>query len=74
VTAIIARKAAIFLIGQASARLMLGAVLVDRPALSLRNLALAALISLVREPEGLLGPLPARGRGRSAPPAPGCAG
>ncbi|MBK3424428.1 ComEC/Rec2 family competence protein, partial [Methylobacterium ajmalii] len=35
---------------------MLGAVLVDRPALSLRNLALAALISLVREPEGLLGP------------------
>ncbi|AWN53955.1 ComEC/Rec2 family competence protein [Methylobacterium sp. 17Sr1-1] len=35
---------------------MLGAILVDRPALSLRNLALAALISLTREPEGLLGP------------------
>ncbi|GJD65121.1 hypothetical protein MPEAHAMD_5308 [Methylobacterium frigidaeris] len=35
---------------------MLGAILVDRPALSLRNLALAALISLAREPEGLLGP------------------
>ncbi|MEH3147252.1 MAG: ComEC/Rec2 family competence protein [Methylobacterium frigidaeris] len=35
---------------------MLGAILVDRPALSLRNLALAALIALAREPEGLLGP------------------
>lgn len=35
---------------------MLGAILVDRPALSLRNLALAALISLTREPDGLLGP------------------
>ncbi|TGD95961.1 ComEC/Rec2 family competence protein [Methylobacterium nonmethylotrophicum] len=35
---------------------MLGAILVDRPALSLRNLALAALLSLAREPEGLLGP------------------
>ncbi|KMO32645.1 competence protein ComEC [Methylobacterium variabile] len=35
---------------------MLGAILVDRPALSLRNLAIAALISLAREPEGLLGP------------------
>ncbi|WP_018262662.1 ComEC/Rec2 family competence protein [Methylobacterium sp. WSM2598] len=36
--------------------IMLGAILVDRPALSLRNLALAALIALAREPEGLLGP------------------
>ncbi|MBY0296041.1 MAG: ComEC family competence protein [Methylobacterium sp.] len=35
---------------------MLGAILVDRPALSLRNLALAALVALAREPEGLLGP------------------
>ncbi|MCJ2034365.1 ComEC/Rec2 family competence protein [Methylobacterium sp. J-068] len=35
---------------------MLGAILVDRPALSLRNLALAALIALAREPEGVLGP------------------
>ncbi|GJD51703.1 hypothetical protein OPKNFCMD_4458 [Methylobacterium crusticola] len=35
---------------------MLGAILVDRPALSLRNLALAALLALAREPEGLLGP------------------
>ena len=35
---------------------MLGAILVDRPALSMRNLALAALIVLAREPEGLLGP------------------
>ncbi len=35
---------------------MLGAILVDRPALSLRNLALAALIVLAREPETLLGP------------------
>jgi competence protein ComEC len=35
---------------------MFGAVLVDRPALSLRNLSIAALIVLVREPEALLGP------------------
>ncbi len=36
--------------------IMLGAILVDRPALSMRNLALAALIVLAREPEALLGP------------------
>jgi competence protein ComEC len=36
--------------------IMLGAILADRPALSIRNLALAALIALAREPEGLLGP------------------
>lgn len=35
---------------------MLGAVLVDRPALSMRNLAIAALIVLALEPESLLGP------------------
>ena len=35
---------------------MLGAILVDRPALSMRNLALAAIIALAREPEALLGP------------------
>lgn len=35
---------------------MLGAILVDRPALSMRNLALAAGIVLLREPEALLGP------------------
>lgn len=35
---------------------MLGAVLVDRPALSMRNLALAAILALTREPEALLGP------------------
>lgn len=35
---------------------MFGAVLADRPALSLRNLALSALIVLAREPEALLGP------------------
>jgi competence protein ComEC len=35
---------------------MLGAVLIDRPALSLRNLALSAMIVLAREPETLLGP------------------
>jgi competence protein ComEC len=35
---------------------MFGAILVDRPALSLRNLAIAALIVLAREPETLLGP------------------
>ena len=36
--------------------IMLGAVLFDRPALSMRNLALAALVVLAREPEALLGP------------------
>jgi competence protein ComEC len=36
--------------------IMLGAILVDRPALSMRNLALAAIIVLLREPEALLGP------------------
>jgi competence protein ComEC len=35
---------------------MLGAILIDRPALSMRNLALSALIVLAREPETLLGP------------------
>ncbi|MGL4240452.1 MAG: ComEC/Rec2 family competence protein, partial [Beijerinckiaceae bacterium] len=35
---------------------MLGAILVDRPALSMRNLAISALIVLAREPETLLGP------------------
>ncbi|HYF56036.1 MAG TPA: ComEC/Rec2 family competence protein [Salinarimonas sp.] len=35
---------------------MLGAVLVDRPAITLRNLAIAALIVLAREPETILGP------------------
>lgn len=35
---------------------MLGAILVDRPALTMRNLALSALIVLAREPEALLGP------------------
>lgn len=35
---------------------MFGAVLVDRPALSIRNLSMAALIVLTREPEALLGP------------------
>jgi competence protein ComEC len=35
---------------------MFGAILVDRPALSMRNLSLAALIVLAREPEALLGP------------------
>lgn len=35
---------------------MLGAILVDRPALSMRNLAIAALLALAREPDGLLGP------------------
>ncbi|WP_312895206.1 ComEC/Rec2 family competence protein [Microvirga sp.] len=35
---------------------MFGAVLVDRPALSIRNLSIAALIVLAREPEALLGP------------------
>lgn len=35
---------------------MLGAILVDRPALALRNVAISALIVLAREPESLLGP------------------
>lgn len=35
---------------------MFGAVLVDRPALSIRDLSIAALIVLAREPEALLGP------------------
>lgn len=35
---------------------MFGAVLVDRPALSIRNLSIAAIIVLAREPEALLGP------------------
>jgi competence protein ComEC len=35
---------------------MLGAVLVDRPALSMRNLAVAALIVMLREPESVMGP------------------
>jgi competence protein ComEC len=35
---------------------LLGAVLFDRPALSMRNLALAALIALARDPASLLGP------------------
>jgi competence protein ComEC len=35
---------------------MLGAIIVDRPALSMRNLALAAMIVLIREPDALLGP------------------
>ena len=35
---------------------MLGAVLVDRPALSMRNLGVAALIVMIREPESVMGP------------------
>ena len=35
---------------------MQGAILVDRPALSLRNLAVSALLVLTREPEAVLGP------------------
>src|SRR4051794_22494177 len=35
---------------------MQGAILFDRPALSIRNLAISALIVLAREPETLLGP------------------
>ncbi|HEV2559424.1 MAG TPA: ComEC/Rec2 family competence protein [Microvirga sp.] len=35
---------------------MFGAMLVDRPALSVRNLAIAAVIVLAREPETLIGP------------------
>ncbi len=36
--------------------IMLGAVLFDRPALSMRNLAIAAIIVLLREPETMAGP------------------
>jgi competence protein ComEC len=35
---------------------MLGAVLVDRPALSMRNLAISALLVMAREPETIMGP------------------
>jgi competence protein ComEC len=35
---------------------MLGAILFDRPALSMRNLAISALIVLLRQPETMLGP------------------
>lgn len=35
---------------------MLGAILVDRPALAMRNLAFSALIVMAREPEAILGP------------------
>ncbi|MDB5649998.1 MAG: competence protein ComEC, partial [Hyphomicrobiales bacterium] len=35
---------------------MLGAILVDRPALSMRNLAVSALLVMAREPETILGP------------------
>ncbi len=35
---------------------MLGAILLDRPALAMRNLALSALIVLTLQPEALLGP------------------
>ncbi|MGL5362738.1 MAG: ComEC/Rec2 family competence protein, partial [Bosea sp. (in: a-proteobacteria)] len=35
---------------------MLGAILVDRPALSMRNLAISAIIVLLREPDTILGP------------------
>jgi competence protein ComEC len=35
---------------------MFGAVLADRPALSVRNLSIAALFVLAREPEALVGP------------------
>lgn len=35
---------------------MMGAILIDRPALSMRNLAFAALICLALRPEALLGP------------------
>lgn len=35
---------------------MLGAILFDRPAVSMRNLGIAALIVLVREPSAILGP------------------
>lgn len=36
--------------------IMLGAILADRPALSMRNLALAALVVLTLEPDAMLGP------------------
>jgi competence protein ComEC len=35
---------------------MLGAILFDRPALSMRNLAISALVVLLRQPETMLGP------------------
>lgn len=35
---------------------MLGAILFDRPAIAMRNVAISALIVLAREPEALLGP------------------
>lgn len=35
---------------------MLGAILFDRPALAMRNLAFSALLVLAREPEALMGP------------------
>jgi competence protein ComEC len=35
---------------------LFGAILADRPALSIRNLAIAALLVLAREPESLVGP------------------
>lgn len=35
---------------------MLGAIVVGRPALSMRNLAIAAIVILAREPETILGP------------------
>ena len=35
---------------------MLGAVLADRPALSMRNLAISAIIVMAREPETVMGP------------------
>jgi competence protein ComEC len=35
---------------------LLGAILFDRPALSMRNLAISALIVLAREPETMVGP------------------
>lgn len=35
---------------------ILGAILVDRPALAMRNLAISALIVMAREPESVLGP------------------
>jgi competence protein ComEC len=36
--------------------IMLGAILADRPALSMRNLALAAMVVLALEPDAMLGP------------------
>ncbi|GGG24301.1 ComEC/Rec2 family competence protein [Chelatococcus composti] len=36
--------------------IMLGAILADRPALSMRNLAFAAILCLALEPEAVLGP------------------